>query len=254
MSLLCVRVKKAKLHGPQDKFNAYVTLKVQNVKSTTITVRGDQPCWEQDFMFEINNLDSGLVVELWNKGLIWDTMIGTALIPLDTIQQSDEEGPGQWTSLDSEVLMKEDQICGTTNPTPHQVLLDVRFEQPFDIPEDEAQYWTSKLEWINTQIPDEHRVQRRRLTSVPSQCCSWTYFGWSDQQTYDDHDSAMDDHDSDYRSETGSRPPPFHNTSQNNSSVHQYPVGRRVQRPSLSRESNSVQSYDLDSREARAAR
>lgn len=33
-----------------DKFNAYVTLKVQNVKSTTINVRGDQPCWEQDFM------------------------------------------------------------------------------------------------------------------------------------------------------------------------------------------------------------
>ncbi|KAM9393392.1 uncharacterized protein KZ484_004556 [Pholidichthys leucotaenia] len=50
MSLLCVRVKGAKLHGPPDKFNAYVTLKVQNVKSTTITVRGNQPCWEQDFM------------------------------------------------------------------------------------------------------------------------------------------------------------------------------------------------------------
>lgn len=33
-----------------DKFNTYVTLKVQNVKSTTITVRGEQPCWEQDFM------------------------------------------------------------------------------------------------------------------------------------------------------------------------------------------------------------
>lgn len=30
------------------------------------------------------------MVELWNKGLIWDTMIGTALIPLDTIRQSDE--------------------------------------------------------------------------------------------------------------------------------------------------------------------
>ncbi|XP_064792411.1 protein unc-13 homolog B-like [Oncorhynchus masou masou] len=92
MSLLCVRVKKAKLHGPPDKFNAYVTLKVQNVKSTTITVRGDQPCWEQDFMFEISHLESGLVVELWNKGLIWDTMIGTSWIPLDTIRQSDENG------------------------------------------------------------------------------------------------------------------------------------------------------------------
>lgn len=42
-----------------------------------------------------------------------------------------QEGPGKWTSLDSEVLMREDEICGTTNPTPHQVLLDTRFELPF---------------------------------------------------------------------------------------------------------------------------
>lgn len=33
-----------------EKFNTYVTLKVQNVKSTTIAVRGSQPSWEQDFM------------------------------------------------------------------------------------------------------------------------------------------------------------------------------------------------------------
>ncbi|KAM6931348.1 protein unc-13 homolog B-like [Xenentodon cancila] len=257
MSLLCVRVKKAKLHGPPDKFNAYVTLKVQNVKSTTVTVRGDQPCWEQDFMFEINHLDSGLVVELWNKGLIWDTMIGMALIPLDSIQQCDEEGPGEWTCLDSEVLMKEDQICGTTNPTPHQVLLDTRFELPFDIPENEAKYWTSKLERINTmQIHDEYppqdEVQRRNMASVPSQCCSWSYFGWDDHQTFDDHDSVMDERDGDYRSETGNRPPRFHNTPQMNSSVHQYPIGRRLLHQSPSRESDSVQNYELDYREMRA--
>ncbi|XP_075903001.1 uncharacterized protein LOC142902074 isoform X3 [Nelusetta ayraudi] len=259
MSLLCVRVKKAKLHGPPDKFNAYVTLKVQNVKSTTVTVRGNQPCWEQDFMFEINHVESGLVVELWNKGLIWDTMIGTALIPLDTIEQSDEEGPGQWRSLDSEVLMMEDVICGTTNPTPHQVLLDTRFELPFEavinvttnqdkyIPEDEAQYWTSKLERINTmrihdEYPLQEEVQRRRMASAPSQC------------SFDDHDSAMDDRDSDYRSETGNRPPRYHNTSQMNSSVHQYPIGRRVQHQSMSRESDSIHSYELDYREMRGTR
>ncbi|KAK1892662.1 Protein unc-13 like B, partial [Dissostichus eleginoides] len=237
------QVKKAKLHGPPDKFNAYVTLKVQNVKSTTITVRGDQPCWEQDFMFEINHLESGLVVELWNKGLIWDTMIGTALIHLHTIRQSDEE----------------DEICGTSNPTPHQVLLDTRFELPFDIPEDEAQYWTSKLDRINTmRIHDEYplqdEVQRRRMASVPSQCCNWSYFGWNEQQTLDDHDSAVDDRDSDYRSETGNRPPRFHNTSQTNSSVHQYPIGRRVPHHTLSRESDSIQSYELDYREMRQPR
>uniref|UniRef100_A0ACB8EP39 Protein unc-13 B n=1 Tax=Sphaerodactylus townsendi TaxID=933632 RepID=A0ACB8EP39_9SAUR len=84
------QVKRAKLQGPPEKFNTYVTLKVQNVKSTTVAVRGDQPCWEQDFLFEISRLDLGLIVEVWNKGLIWDTMVGTVWIALKAIRQSDE--------------------------------------------------------------------------------------------------------------------------------------------------------------------
>uniref|UniRef100_A0A3Q2GAA7 C2 domain-containing protein n=1 Tax=Cyprinodon variegatus TaxID=28743 RepID=A0A3Q2GAA7_CYPVA len=228
-ALFCVKL----MHKYLNKFNAYVTLKVQNVKSTTITVRGDQPCWEQDFMFEISNLDSGLVVELWNKGLIWDTMIGTALIPLDTIHQSDEEGPGEWTALDSEVLMKEDQICGTVNPTPHQVLLDTRFELPFG------------LYHIIPNLQDQHFNNKTLKNHLPKLSAFFP--------AYDDHDSAVDDRDSDYRSETGNRPPRFHNTSQMNSSVHQYPIGRRVQHQSLSRESDSVHSYELDYREMRAS-
>ncbi|KAJ3605731.1 hypothetical protein NHX12_027775 [Muraenolepis orangiensis] len=134
----------------REKFNSYVTLKVQNVKSTTVTVRGDQPGWEQDFMFEINRLDLGLIVEVWNKGLIWDTMVGTAWISLNTIRQSEEEGSGEWMSLDAEVLMKADEIYGTKTPTPHRVLLDTRFELPFDIQDEEAEYWSGKLERINT--------------------------------------------------------------------------------------------------------
>ncbi|KAL0979850.1 hypothetical protein UPYG_G00190630 [Umbra pygmaea] len=259
MSLLCVRVKKAKLHGPPDKFNAYVTLKVQNVKSTTVTVRGDQPCWEQDFMFEISHLEAGLAVELWNKGLIWDTMLGTAWIPLDTIRQSDQEGPGEWISLDADILMKEEEVYGTMTPTHHQVLLDARSELPFDIPDDEAQYWTNKLDRINTmrihdEYPLQEEVQRRRMVSQPSQCCNWTYFGWSEQQTYDGHDSAVEDRDSDYRSEGGSRRPPrYHTTPQPNSSIHQYPIGQR--RPSTRPgDTDSVHSYELDYREPRAPR
>ncbi|KAG7476517.1 hypothetical protein MATL_G00083850 [Megalops atlanticus] len=244
-----VSVKKAKLQGPPDKFNTYVTLKVQNVKSTTITVRGDLPCWEQDFMFEINRLDLGLIVEVWNKGLIWDTMVGTAWIPLRSIRQSDEEGPGEWTFLDAEVLMKADEIYGTKDPTPHRVLLDTRFELPFDIPEDEARYWTGKLERINTmRIHDEYplqdEVQRRPLPSAASQC------------SLDDHDSAVDDRDSDYRSETSnSLPPRYHTTAQPNSSLHQYPMGARTHQQADSRESctDSMQSYDLDYREHRGA-
>ncbi|XP_041099169.1 protein unc-13 homolog B-like isoform X10 [Polyodon spathula] len=248
MSLLCVRVKKAKLHGPPEKFNAYVTLKVQNVKSTTITVRGDQPCWEQDFMFEISRLDLGLIVEVWNKGLIWDTMVGTVWIPLRSIQQSEEEGPGEWAVLDAEVLMKEDEIYGTKNPTPHRLLLDTRFELPFDIPEEEAQYWTSKLEQINAMRDhDEYslqeEVQKKPLPTAASQC------------SLEDHDSAVDDRDSDYRSETSnSIPPLYHTTSQPNSSLHQYPVPPRLQHQADSKDSESMQSYDLDYRDQKETR
>lgn len=39
---------------------------------------------------EINRLDLGLTVEVWNKGLIWDTMVGTLWMPLRNIRQSNE--------------------------------------------------------------------------------------------------------------------------------------------------------------------
>lgn len=42
---------------------------------------------------EINRLDLGLTVEVWNKGLIWDTMVGTLWIPLRSIRQSNEVPP-----------------------------------------------------------------------------------------------------------------------------------------------------------------
>lgn len=39
---------------------------------------------------EISRLDLGLIVEVWNKGLIWDTLVGTVWIALKAIHQSDE--------------------------------------------------------------------------------------------------------------------------------------------------------------------
>ncbi|XP_031789856.1 protein unc-13 homolog B isoform X1 [Piliocolobus tephrosceles] len=254
MSLLCVRVKRAKFQGSPDKFNTYVTLKVQNVKSTTVAVRGDQPSWEQDFMFEISRLDLGLSVEVWNKGLIWDTMVGTVWIALKTIRQSDEEGPGEWSTLEAETLMKDDEICGTRNPTPHKILLDTRFELPFDIPEEEARYWTYKWEQINAlgadnEYSSQEESQRKPLPTAAAQC------------SFEDPDSAVDDRDSDYRSETSnSIPPPYHTTSQPNTSVHQFPVPVGLPQQLLlqgsSRDScnDSMQSYDFDYPERRAIR
>ncbi|XP_032902755.1 protein unc-13 homolog A isoform X9 [Amblyraja radiata] len=240
MSLLCVGVKKAKLDGPQERYNTYVTLKVQNVKSTTIAVRGSLPCWEQDFMFEINRLDLGLTVEVWNKGLIWDTMVGTVWIPLRSIRQSNEEGPGEWLTLDSEVIMTDNEICGTKDPTFHRILLDTRFELPLDIPEEEARYWAKKLEQLNAMRDhDDYAFQEEGERPLPipgSQCYN------------EDPDSAVDDRDSDYRSETSnSIPPPYFTTSQPNASVHQYSISSRHQQNG-SRDSctDSIHSYELD--------
>ncbi|XP_043391871.1 protein unc-13 homolog A isoform X14 [Chelonia mydas] len=249
MSLLCVGVKKAKFDGAQEKFNTYVTLKVQNVKSTTIAVRGNLPCWEQDFMFEINRLDLGLTVEVWNKGLIWDTMVGTVWIPLQTIRQSNEEGPGEWLTLDSQVIMTDNEISGTKDPTFHRILLDTRFELPLDIPEEEARYWAKKLEQLNAmKDQDDYEFQEEQDKPLPvpgSPCCNWNYFGWGEQQN-DDPDSTMDDRDSDYRSETSnSIPPPYYTTSQPNASVHQYPM-RHQQQSSRDSYTDSVQSYEVD--------
>ncbi|KAM7388417.1 hypothetical protein PAMP_024591 [Pampus punctatissimus] len=165
------KVKKAKLDGPQEKFNTYVTLKVQNVKSTTIAVRGIQPCWEQDFMFEINRLDLGLTVEVWNKGLIWDTMVGTLWIPLRSIRQSNEFA---------------------------------------------------------------YQEEQERPLHAPSTQC------------YEDPDSAVDDRDSDYRSETSnSIPPPYYTTSQPNASMHQYPMRHQHYRHSYNDE---IHELDYDHR------
>uniref|UniRef100_A0A8C8BMK3 Protein unc-13 homolog A n=1 Tax=Otus sunia TaxID=257818 RepID=A0A8C8BMK3_9STRI len=213
--------------APTEKFNTYVTLKVQNVKSTTIAVRGNLPSWEQDFMFEINRLDLGLTVEVWNKGLIWDTMVGTVWIPLRTIRQSNEVG----------TLLIPIFISGTKDPTFHRILLDTRFELPLDIPEEEARYWAKKLEQLNAmRDQDDYAFQEEQEKPLPvhsSQC-------------YDDPDSTVDDRDSDYRSETSnSIPPPYYTTSQPNASVHQYPM-RHQQQSSRDSYTDSMQSYEMD--------
>ncbi|KTF86125.1 hypothetical protein cypCar_00035333, partial [Cyprinus carpio] len=141
------------------------------------------------------------------------------------------ERPGEWLTLDSQVIMADNEICGTKDPTFHRLLLDTRFELPLDIPEEEAQYWAKKLEQLNSMRDQDYsyqEVQERPLSVPGTQCCNW----WGDQQN-NDPDSAMDDRDSDYRSETSnSIPTPYFTTSQPNASVHQYPMSHQQHSPS----------------------
>ncbi|KAK3521365.1 hypothetical protein QTP70_003430 [Hemibagrus guttatus] len=127
------------------------------------------------------------------------------------------------------------------------MISDISSPSPTEIPEDEARYWSNKLESINAMgMHDEFLLQddgvRHPLPLATSQC------------SLDDLDSAMDDRDSDYRSETSnSLPPRYHTTAQPNSSVHQYPVGPRFQQHPDSC-TDSVHSFELDYRDNHPSR
>ncbi|XP_064524332.1 protein unc-13 homolog A-like [Pseudopipra pipra] len=136
MELLSVKVKKGRLDKMTDVSKTYVVLKVQNLKSTTIDRRGSDPCWEQDFMFEICADGKGFLVELWKKGLLWDSILGVLWIPLATVEYATDEGPGSWWTLHSEVIKNGSEIQGTKTPTSHEILLDVYFALPFDTHKD----------------------------------------------------------------------------------------------------------------------
>ncbi|BFZ01542.1 hypothetical protein BsWGS_04581 [Bradybaena similaris] len=179
MSLLCVCVKKAQLVGNEERFNTYVTLKLQNVKSTTIQVKGSTPSWEQDFLFETMRLDTGLIIEVWNKGMLWDKLLGLHWLPLRKIQHSNEEGSGKWLTLDSELVINNGEVVGTHIPTEHRILIDARFELPYDLPESEAAELQDKLSVINSMTNQDLLAVQE--SSRPS---SYAHSGMSEDSDY----------------------------------------------------------------------
>ncbi|KAK0427334.1 hypothetical protein QR680_010173 [Steinernema hermaphroditum] len=201
MSLLCVTIKKARLQGSVDEFHAYVTVKLQNVKSTTIAVRGTQPAWEQEFIFETNRLDEGLLLELWTKGVLWDKLLGVHLMPLSSVQYHARAGAGRWLQIDSELETRNGKTVGTARPTGHALLVDARFELPFDAQTGDAEELQAKLEALNSLIESEQ---------LPLQHQSRAPFNHSP--------SAGISEDSDYTSDVSF---PIHH-HQPNTSVHQF--------------------------------
>ncbi|XP_026326237.1 phorbol ester/diacylglycerol-binding protein unc-13-like [Hyposmocoma kahamanoa] len=164
MSLLSVTVKKARYVGIQaTQYNTYVTLKLQNVKSTTVTVKGPTPSWEQDFLFEINDINLGLLVEVWNKGVIWDQALGYHYLPLTSVAYNEQECGGRWIELEAQLMMRGGAVVGTTGPTGHALLLDCRFEQPFDAEGTAGADLQRKLDLLNgTLALDAERAEQAR--------------------------------------------------------------------------------------------
>ncbi|XP_064578699.1 protein unc-13 homolog A-like [Zonotrichia leucophrys gambelii] len=149
-------LKKGRLDKTADTSKTYVVLKVQNLKSTTIDRRGREPCWEQDFMFEISADGKGFIIELWKKGLLWDSILGVLWIPLATVEYATDEGPGSWWRLHSEVIKNGSEIQGTKTPTSHEILLDIYFALPFDTHRDlDCRGWHRETPLQHTRYSDQ---------------------------------------------------------------------------------------------------
>ncbi|XP_049847988.1 phorbol ester/diacylglycerol-binding protein unc-13-like [Schistocerca gregaria] len=179
-----VSVKKARYVGAQAaQYNTYVTLKLQNVKSTTVTVKGANPCWEQDFLFETNDVNTGLLIEAWSKGMLWDRALGYHWVPLPSVKYSNEEGTGQWLSLEAELVMRDGEVVGTKSPTGHSLLVDCRFELPFDPENTEGADLQRKLEMLNNIMDQEARAEQARR--------QLQYFGHSGYSEDSDYTSDL---------------------------------------------------------------
>ncbi|XP_064192510.1 protein unc-13 homolog A-like [Anguilla rostrata] len=148
-------IKRGELHGPPDEFNAYVTVKVRNLKTTTVPLRGNEPSWEQNYILEINDLEKSIFVEVWDKRLIWDVLLGSVCIPLSAVQHRTQEGPGQWWPLHSDVIMEGIEVCGVDSPAHHKIMLDIYDEMLTEIPEDKPQGPMQRSEGIPEVVSGE---------------------------------------------------------------------------------------------------
>ncbi|CAH1990570.1 unnamed protein product [Acanthoscelides obtectus] len=94
--------------------------------------------------------------------MIWDRALGYHWIPLHTVHYSNEEGCGQWRSLEAELVMRDGEVVGTKTPTGHSLLVDCRFELPFDPENIEALDLQRKLEMLNNIMDQEARAEQAR--------------------------------------------------------------------------------------------
>ncbi|XP_041443693.1 protein unc-13 homolog B-like [Xenopus laevis] len=144
-------VKKGHFNGISDKSYTYVIIKIEKLKCTTASKPGQHPCWEQDYIFDIDDPQKGFLVEVWKSSWLRDSVIGSIWIPLKTIRYAIDEGSGEWWTLYSEMIPNENETYCVQSPTEHKLLLDVFFAVPFDgVTENQDLYPRNESLWKNS--------------------------------------------------------------------------------------------------------
>ena len=65
----------------------YATVKVEDLKARSESLSGRQPQWDQEFFFEVSHdIDLGVEIEIWEKGFLWDRILGAIMLPYASIR------------------------------------------------------------------------------------------------------------------------------------------------------------------------
>jgi protein unc-13 len=72
-----------------------------------------------------------LFIELWNKGVLWDKLLGVHFLDLKMVRYAQTTGPGKWLQIDEEYQTRNSEVVGTAHPTGHSLLADFYLELPF---------------------------------------------------------------------------------------------------------------------------
>ncbi|CAB3982544.1 unc-13 homolog B-like [Paramuricea clavata] len=156
MTVLVVYVHKGKVEGRTGNINSYVKIILHNAISKTEVARGGGPVWREEFLFETTELNRDLHLELWSRGLIRDTLLGSARIPLIHIQHSNEEGSSIWIPL------YRVSYSGVTEAG-HKLCVSTRFALPNGLTESEAANLQEKLDWLNAIMQDELTIIQKQV-------------------------------------------------------------------------------------------
>ncbi|XP_066021042.1 protein unc-13 homolog B [Pocillopora verrucosa] len=159
MPILSVLVKRGKLRSLSDKTSTFVRVLLQNVTLETEICKGNSPTWDQEFVFETNQLDQLLCFQLWEKGFFKDSLLGSAWIPLMQIHHSNVEGSGAW------IQMSNESAKGLVS-SGHLLLVDTRFELPSGLSEEEALALQNKLDAFYTIMNQEMEVLKEQARKV----------------------------------------------------------------------------------------
>ncbi len=99
---------------------------------------------------EIESFENNLLtIELWNRGMTWDKLLGVHCLKLDNYLPNTTVKNELILNLDSELCMIDGIIVGTQTPTGHAIYVEVHIE---DVRIDESCDTQDKIELLNQLI------------------------------------------------------------------------------------------------------